>query len=96
MNNIIKFPKKKLKRKYVKKKRYVIAIVPKYRPSFHFGSFSIEDTKKEAVNLQQHLLKEYKRPETLFHFIKVPPNVGWRYKNICKYVDKQIKGYGTK
>jgi|TARA_R100001530_G_scaffold110870_1_gene78102 hypothetical protein len=91
MNNIIKFPKKKLKRKYVKKKRYVIAIVPKCRPSIHIGSFGIEDTKKEAINLQRHLLKEYKRPETLFHFIKVPTNVGWKYRDIYKYVDRQMK-----
>tara|TARA_R100000458_G_C8062364_1_gene104735 strand:- start:209 stop:535 length:327 start_codon:yes stop_codon:yes gene_type:complete len=91
MNNIIKFPKKKLKRKYAKKKRYVIAIVPRFRPALHFGSFGIEDTKKEAKDLQRHLLKEYKRPETLFHFIKIPTNVGWKYRDIYKYVDKQIK-----
>jgi len=68
----------------------VIAIVPRFRPALHFGSFSIKETKKEAVSLQEHLLKEYKSPETLFHFIKIPPK-SWRYKNAVSYIRKKLK-----
>ena len=96
MNNIIKFPKKKLKRKYVKKKRYVIAQVPKFKTVVGYGQLGIKEMKKDALSFYKSYLDEFKRPDSLFHFIKIPPNIGWEYKSVCKYVDKQIKGYGTK
>jgi len=91
MNNVINFPKKKLKRKYVKKKTYCIAQVPKFRPLIGYGVRGIKEVKQNATSLFIDFLKCYKRPETMFHFIKIPPNVSWRYKNVCKYVDRQIK-----
>jgi len=94
MTNIIKFPKQKLKRKYIKKKTYVIAQVPKFRPLVAYGSYGIKEMKKDAISTEIELLKMYKRPETLFHFIKIPfkKKGDWKYKNVCKYVEKKIKG----
>jgi predicted NACHT family NTPase len=40
--------------------------------------------------IERNLLKEYKSPETLFHFIKIPPK-SWRYKNAVSYIRKKLK-----
>ena len=96
MNNVINFPKKKLKRKYVKKKTYCIAQVPKFRPLVGYGVRGIKEVKQNATSMFIEYLKCYKTPETMFHFIKIPfkKKGDWRYENVCKYVDKQMKRKG--
>ena len=89
MSNILQFKKK---RKYVKKKTYVIATVPKCKPLIAYGMSGLKDAKQQSVSIYKEFLNIYKKPETMFHFIKIPNNKkgDWNYKNVCKYVDKAI------
>ena len=92
MNNVVNFPKRKEKRKYIKKKSYVIAQIPKFRPIVKYGASGIKEMKTEAISIYMEFLKCYKRPETMFHFIKIPfrKKGDWKYENVCKYIKQKV------
>jgi len=89
MNKILQFKKK---RKYIKKKTYVIVTIPKFRPIIGYGMSGLKDAKQQATSIYKEFLNIYKRPETMFHFIKVPfkKKGDWNYDNVCKYVEKSM------
>ncbi len=48
--------------------------------------------KTEAISTYMEFLKCYKRPETMFHFIKIPfrKKGDWKYENVCKYIKQKV------
>ena len=92
MNNIIKFPKKKKTRKYIKKKCKAIAIVYKAKPIIAYGFKSKKELLKDIKETFKSFIDVHSAKYS-FHLVNIPwkNKYSWKYLNASKYVNKQIK-----